>query len=106
MILCDIYPIVFEVKRKTIKFSLDNWCPIVRYVPELSDQFAQKGIPALSQLNAPLEWYKAVELYDGFCVDYYKIFSLRKSNLDYVVISLDQIKECQADDAPPPELNN
>jgi Fe-S-cluster containining protein len=105
VILCEIYPIVFEAKENSINFFLDNWCPITRHSNELSEQFIQKGIPALLQLYVPLEWYKAVELYDNLCVDYDKIFSLRNFNLDYVVISLDEIKECRIDETELPELN-
>ena len=104
VVLCDVYPIVFEVEGENVEFYLDEWCPIVRHVPELSRRFEKLGIPALKNLDVPVDWYRAVECYDNLCVDYNKLFQLRQHDLDYVVLTLDQIKQCQDDDAPPPEL--
>ena len=56
------------------------------------------------KLNAPLDWYRAVETFDSLCVDYFKLFQLRQDNLDYIVLTLNQILQSQDDDAPPPEL--
>lgn len=102
--LCDVYPVVFEVEDENVRFYLDEWCPIVRYVPELASYFEKKGIPALRKLNPPLDWYRAVESFDSLCVDYFKLFELRKHELDYTVLTLSQIMQSQDDDAPPPEL--
>lgn len=104
VVLCDVYPIVFEVEDNNVKFLLDEWCPIVRYVPELSSRFEKIGIPALKKLDVPIDWYRAVECYDSLCVDYNKLFQIRQHELGYAVLSLDQILQCQDDDAPPPEI--
>jgi Fe-S-cluster containining protein len=104
VVLCDVYPVAFEVHDDSVKFVLDDWCPIVRYVPELAREFESKGIAALRRLGAGVDFYRAVALYDDWCVDYRKLFALRSSNLDYVTLTLEQVKECLADDAPPPEL--
>jgi Fe-S-cluster containining protein len=105
VVLCDVYPIVFQVHRNRVHFSLDPWCPIVRHVPELARQFEIKGIPAIVRLNCPVNWYRAVELYDSLCVDYDKLFALRVNDLGYVELTLEQVLTCQADNAPPPELS-
>lgn len=104
VVLCDVYPVVFEVEDNNVQFYLDEWCPIVRYVPELASHFEKNGIPAIQKLNAPVNWYRAVELYDGLCVDYFKLFELRRDNPDYTVLTLEQIKQSLDEDAPPPEL--
>jgi uncharacterized protein len=104
VVLCDVYPIVFEVQEDQVEFSLDPWCPIVRFVPELAAIFESKGIPALRAINAPTDWYRAVELYDPLCVDYSKFLELRSGRTGYVIFTLDQIHACLADDAPPPSL--
>jgi uncharacterized protein len=104
VVLCDVYPVVFRVCEDKVIFSLDPWCPIVRYIPELSKQFEAKGIPAIERLNGPVEWYRAVELYDGLCVDYNKLFALRRHNVGYVELTLQQVENCLDDDAPPPNL--
>lgn len=104
VVLCDVYPVVFEVKGESVDFFLEEWCPIVRHVPELALRFEQLGIPALKKLDVPLDWFRAVECYDSLCVDYHKLFELRRHNLSYAVLTLEQILQCQDDDAPPPEL--
>ena len=104
VVLCDVYPIVFEVGENDVAFMLDPWCPITRYVKELASVFERDAIPALRRLNAPLDWYRAVELYDSFCVDYDRIFALRESEPGYAILTLDAIATCQIDDTDPPEL--
>ncbi|MCI0487326.1 MAG: hypothetical protein L0229_12090 [Blastocatellia bacterium] len=104
VVLCDVYPVVFEVEDEKVHFFLDEWCPIVRHVPELSAIFEQKAIPALRRIDAPLNWYRAVEMYDELCVDYNKIVQKRNSEAGYATLTLDQILDCVADNAPPPEL--
>lgn len=104
VVLCDVYPIVFEVGENDVEFMLDPWCPITRYVKELAHIFERDAIPALRKLDAPLEWYRAVELYDGLCVDYERIFALRESEPGYAILTLDAIASCQIADTDPPEL--
>jgi Fe-S-cluster containining protein len=104
VVLCDVYPIVFEVGENDVDFMLDPWCPITRHVQELAGIFERDAIPALRRLKAPLEWYRAVELYDGFCVDYDRIFALRESEPGYAILTLDAIATCQIADTDPPEL--
>jgi hypothetical protein len=104
VVLCDVYPVVFEVHGGEVRFSLDPWCPIVRLVPELARIFEEKGIPALRRIGAPTDWYRAVALYDGLCVDYDKLFAWRTEQPGYVVFSMEQVTASQAEDAPPPAL--
>jgi hypothetical protein len=87
-----------------VRFELDPWCPIVRFVPELARIFEAEAIPALARIRAPIDWYRAVELYDSLCVDYHKLFAMRASDRGYVTFTLDQIRGGLADDAPPPVL--
>ncbi len=106
VVLCDAYPVVFEVVKNKVHFSLDEWCPIVRFVPELAEIFEKKAIPAIQNIDAPVAWYRAVEMFDGLCVDYNKLFKKRAGRLDYAILSLHQIRECVANDAPPPALRD
>lgn len=106
VVLCDVYPVVFEVKNEVVNFELDEWCPIVRHVPELANIFETTAIPALKNLDAPADWYRAVEMYDYLCVDYDKLYAKRASQPGYAVLTLDQIRESLDDDAPPPELRD
>ena len=104
VVLCDVYPVVFDVSDGAVEFSLDEWCPIVRYEPPIAEHFRVKGIPALEALGVPARWYEAVSAYDSLCVDYTRFARLRGDALDYRVFTLDEIKSCVATDAPPPEL--
>jgi Fe-S-cluster containining protein len=104
VVLCDVYPVSFEVRKDAVRFFLDSWCPIVRYVPEVARTFEDCGITALRQLDAPVDFYRAVALYDEWCVDYQKLFELRSANLGYVTLTVEQVRQCLDDDAPPPEL--
>ena len=75
-VLCDSYPIVFEINKNRIRFIIDNSdCPMVHW-PEyrhVVESFKTRGIPALKAIKAPNHWWKIVSLYDTFDVDYRKI---------------------------------
>ena len=51
VVLCDVYPVVFEVDDDKVQFYLDEWCPIVRHVPELASIFEKDGIPAVRKIK-------------------------------------------------------
>lgn len=104
VVLCDVYPVIFDVEHGGVNFSLDEWCPIVRHVPDLAAIFERDAIPALERLDCPVDWYRAVQMYDSLCVDYDKLFAKRADNLGYATLTLEQVMDCQDDDAPPPEL--
>jgi uncharacterized protein len=104
VVLCDVYPVVFEVEDGNTIFSLDEWCPIVRHVPELAAIFERDAIPAIKRLEAPVDWYRAVQLYDSLCMDYDKLFAKRAHNLGYAVLTMEEILDSQDADAPPPDL--
>lgn len=90
VVLCDVYPIAFEVIRNRVNFFLDPECPLSK-VPQAIDYFIKIGIPALRKLNAPVEWYRAVALYDGFSYDYEKIQRERQDVNNYESFTLEQI---------------
>jgi uncharacterized protein len=102
VVLCEIYPVVFEVVNGQVEFSLDPWCPIVRHEPKIAGQFAQGGIQAIRRIGAPVEWYRAVSLYDGLCVDYDKLLARKANQPGYVILSLEAVLACQDVDSPPP----
>lgn len=106
VVLCDVYPVSFDVSDDRLRFFLDRWCPMVRHVPELARQFEEKGIAALRRLNAPVDWYRAVALYDELCVDYQKLFDMRADNLGYAILTLAQVQQSAEEDVPRPELSD
>ncbi len=104
VVLCEVYPVVFEYVDGRIEFSLDAWCPIVRHAPALKRIFKVKAIPAIERLGCQVDWYRGVALYDLLSVDYHKLFAHRAHNLGYVTLDIEDLKGCLDDDAPPPEL--
>ncbi len=104
VVLCDVYPVVFEVHGDIVEFSLDPWCPIVRFVPELARIIERTGIPAIRNLGAPADWYRAVESYDDYCFDYNRLYARRAGRSEYVELTLDDVLRCQADESGLPSL--
>ncbi len=94
-ILCEIYPIVFEVKDNQVDFFLDPWCPISRLDNNLKHHFSEKGMAAVKHLPVTLDWWRAVGTFDWMCINYEKIYALRQGQLDYVLFNLDMIGSCQ-----------
>lgn len=90
VVLCDVYPIAFDVVRSRVDFFLDPECPLSE-VPAAIEYFNNVGIPALKKLNAPVEWYRAVALYDRFSYDYEKIQGKRQNVNKYEPFTLEQI---------------
>jgi Fe-S-cluster containining protein len=91
VVMCEIYPIVFKVKKNSVVFYLDSQCPIAHH-DKLSAYFINVGIPSFKSLDIPLEWFKCVEKYDHLNFDYKKIQSKRASanrcevfNLQYII---------------------
>ena len=113
VVMCDIYPVVFQVSGQQVDFFLDEWCPIVSHRSQVishlhedvAGRFESKGIPAFQRIEAPLDWYRAVAIYDHLYVDYDKLLQKRVGDLKYKIFTLDEIKRCQAAPDPPPGLD-
>ena len=113
VVMCDIYPVVFQVSGKRVVYFLDEWCPIVshkaqiisHFTEDVAGRFESKGIPAFQRIEAPLDWYRAVATYDHLYVDYDKLLQEREGDLRYMIFPLDEIKRCQAEPDPPPGLD-
>jgi len=76
VVLCEVYPVVFDVVGDEVQFSVDPWCRssatcrAERYLPAGRH-------PALRRLQCPTDWYRAVACTNSLCVDYDKLFALR-----------------------------
>lgn len=90
VVLCDAYPIAFEVKAKQVSLFVDPECPISPR-PEAAQYFERVGIPALRKLGAPLRWYRAVALYDNFNIDYERLEKGREDASKYKIFTLEQL---------------
>lgn len=78
VVMCELYPIIFEVKGNKTVFNLDTNCPLTHH-KKISEYFRKVGIPAFKTLDIPLNWFKLVEKYDLMNFDYKKIQKTRKS---------------------------
>ena len=77
VVLCEVYPISLHTEANKVTFSIDPWCPLSQH-DEARGYLEQVGMPALHELGAPLQWYRAAELYESFTFDYGRIAKLRK----------------------------
>jgi len=96
-VFCEVYPVVFDVTDAIVQFSLDSWCPIVQNISEVSRQFEILAIAELKRLDVPLNWFRAVALYDHLCVDYLILQDIRRSDMNYRVFTLGEILSSQVD---------
>ncbi len=93
-ILCDTYPIIMDIKGKRIEFIIDQHdCPMVHW-PEYEKyvrNFAVNGTAAMRELDAPLDWWKTVMLYDENDFDYVRIEKELRHSPDYETFFLEDI---------------
>jgi Fe-S-cluster containining protein len=76
VILCEIYPIDFQVLQGRVFFGIDDWCPIadtLRY----RRHFLELGVAAISKLPVPAAWYEHVAQYDDLYFDYLALEAFR-----------------------------
>lgn len=90
VVLCDVYPVAFEVINDRVDYYIDDLCPLSK-VPKAAEYFKNVAVPALRRLNAPVEWYRAVALYDHFNFDYSKIKREQQDINRYESFTLEQI---------------
>jgi Fe-S-cluster containining protein len=93
-VLCDSYPIVMDIKGNRIEFRIDQHdCPMVHW-PEYEKyvrNFAENGTAAMRQLDAPLEWWKLVMLYDEYDFDYVRIEKELRHSPEYETFFIEDI---------------
>ena len=87
-IFCKVYPVVFTVETRKIKFTIDNWCKLSR--KQAFRTYFEKAIPLLSSLPIPVEWFTYVASYDNFCFDYNQLEKYGNER-KYEIFSLDEI---------------
>ena len=69
VVLCEIYPIDFQVHEGHVHFGIDDWCPIADTL-RFRRLFLETGVSAVSRLPVPVEWYQHVARYDDLYFDY------------------------------------
>lgn len=94
VVLCEIYPIGFHVREGRVKFKIDNWCPLADTLP-FRRHFIRVGIPAVSRLPVPVEWYEHVARYDDLYFDYGALESYRRNRWKLQTFSLEELLRFQ-----------
>ena len=95
-ILCEIYPVVFEVEGDEVRFFVDDWCPMMQ-LDEARAYFEKVAIPLLAGFPMPVGWCRLVESYDPLYFDYSAIERLRASLGGSKVFPMARLLECQQD---------
>lgn len=117
-VLCEIYPVVFEVVQVTnaegiptldVHFDIDELdCPLMHQYYEWGGRkvenprfaeyrhyFSTVGVERIRALDAPPEFYQIVEQYDSENYDYWALAKLRHVPVNqYDTFTLDEIMSC------------
>jgi Fe-S-cluster containining protein len=80
VVLCEIYPVAFQVLGDRVQFGVDDWCPLADTF-RFRRHFLQVGVAAVSRLPVPVEWYRHVARYDELHFDYVALEAARKDRL-------------------------
>lgn len=88
--MCEVYPVIYEVRDGKVVYFVDSLCPLSRQ-KEIKDYFEKTVIPALTEVEPPVDWCEAVVLYDHFNYDYEALRRGRKASDKYRSFSLEQL---------------
>ena len=94
VVLCEIFPIVFHVRKGRVQFAIDDWCPIADTLP-FRRYFLEAGVSAVSKLPVPIDWYRHVARYDELYFDYKAIEAYRENRLKPQTFTLEELLRFQ-----------
>lgn len=94
VVLCEIYPIGFEVRDGRVHFAIDDWCPLADTL-RFRRHFLEQGVPAVSRLPVPVEWYRQVARYDELYFDYHVLEAYRTDRSRLQVFTLEELLSFQ-----------
>jgi Fe-S-cluster containining protein len=77
VVLCEIYPIAFQVQEDRVHFEIDDWCPLSDTL-RFRQHFLKVGVGAVSKLPVPVGWYQHVARYDDLHFDYHALQAYRR----------------------------
>ena len=105
VVLCDIYPIVFQVKGGRVHFEIDDWCPLSKTL-RFRQHFLTAGVAAISKLKVPVAWYRNVAEYDELYFDYVALQKYRNDRSKLQVFTLEELRtfECDGQKNGPKEV--
>jgi uncharacterized protein len=94
VVLCEIFPIDFQILDGRVCFGIDDWCPIsdtLRY----RRYFSERGIAAVSKIPVPFEWYQHVDRYDDLYFDYHRLEAYRQDRSKPQTFTLEELLSFQ-----------
>ena len=94
VVLCDIYPIAFQVVRGKVRFEIDDWCPLADTL-RFRQHFLTAGVDAISKLKAPAAWYRHVARYDELHFDYVALQKYRNDRSKPQTFTLEELLSFQ-----------
>lgn len=118
-VLCEIYPVVFEVDMLSSSTSESEWrvrfevdevdCPLMHLYYEWNEHkvhnprwqeyrrfFEEFGINCLQEVGAPAEWYWIVAQYDSENFDYTSLLNLRRVPVAQCAeLTLEEVMSCR-----------
>jgi uncharacterized protein len=104
VVLCEIYPIGFQVREGEVEFEIDDWCPLSDTLP-FRHYFQQVGVSAMRELQVPVAWYEQVARYDDLYFDYEALQACERDPAKPQVFTLEELLSFQrsGQEHPPKE---
>jgi uncharacterized protein len=90
VVLCDIYPIAFQVRDGRVHFEIDDWCPLADTL-RFRQHFLTAGVAAISKLKVPVAWYRHVARYDELHFDYVALQKYRNDRSKPQIFTLEEL---------------
>lgn len=90
VVLCEIYPVGFNIRDGQVRFAIDDWCPLADTL-RFRKHFSDAGVSAVSRLPVPLEWYQHVARYDELYFDYQVLEAYRRDRSQPQTFTLDEL---------------
>ena len=94
VILCEIYPIDFQILQGRVFFGIDDWCPIADTL-RFRRHFLELGVAAISKLPVPTAWYEHVARYDDLHFDYHALEAYRANRSEPQTFTLQELLRFQ-----------
>lgn len=101
VVLCEIYPLGFQVKDEEVTFEVDDWCPLSELRP-LRRHFEVTAAQAVARIPVEVEWYRQVALYDDLNFDYLALEACRTDRASPRTFTFEELLRCQRDGSERP----
>lgn len=104
VVMCEIYPVTFELRDGEAHGKLDCWCPLTD-IPRFRRHFETTGIPAFEALPIPAEWLELTQRCEELDFDYARLADLRSDPEKCERFTYDTVVLCTDVPTTPPDLS-